>query len=659
MEAFRKACSLSLSALDVESITIELPGSECEIQHIEALPPLRYNSTVRKIQKVAVFNYRDSLDERASFFFRVTENKPLKSVVEEFVEVLKERKEKAEAMKRSLLAPAFRVIEALKSEHLAFCAAEDMKEKEAIASFKSTLAGQFEKQLQRLTNTHVIMAFNGSSYDFVLLLGALSSVLYSHDPPLQLRVQRQGNKVRSLSVRGRPLTGVIFRDLCYMAPAGVGLGAMAKMVGLEAEKGLCPFSQLTSLESLDRAEFDWNLSSWRNDLTGKYPTEAEIEEVKKQFTDGTCKTVYDYLCLYLERDVELTLAIGDRLYDSFYQELGVHPVDAGKHTIASLMHYANQLFLFRTKRLAMYKISVAPLYGMTKSSCLGGLTQICRQVNRGGDANPSAALNRKLIDPASQRSTPEFGPPEGIDGSEDSLAEACRLTFDATAREAERAPKLLDPILERAGARRELLPYKTANFIASRPELSAYHFAQASLEAARTSPSYRFPAAPMAARRVDGEASATARSPAPPAPATPPSTPSTRRTVTVAPSANSSAANAAIRPVTGAAEGLLSAKQLIRDILSRCCEGVTPRQGNVLTALDCTGLYSAAGNRVREFSLYFFPRAPPSTPSRSPLSPPTALVRPLISLALTPAPSVASAAPNLLRDNFLFFRDSG
>ncbi len=379
-QRFLEAIRLSLACVDVEAVTIDMPGrTNDRIKDVDRLTRIRVSSAPRKVQQIAVFASLDCLgDMETPKYFRVTEERKVARVAEDYLRYLKERRELASSKKRELLMPILSVLAPLREAHMSFCQAKGVGPAAAKAAYKSSLSGRFETHVEKLISRFVIFTYYGTGYDHVILSPHLAVAAKNLEPPGRLSMQRVGNKVRSMCLKGPGLTGIKFRDICHLLDKSFSLDKFARMTGLPETKSRFPFTQIDSLASLDKPELSWDRKDWVSDLTGEAPTEEQIGEVKNVFVREKCRSVYDFLVFYLRLDVVLLLKAAAKLFESFYALLGTHPVDIGCYTIASYAYHAAQLNLFKTKRMAMYSPRVAPIYAAMQQATVGGLVQLSR-----------------------------------------------------------------------------------------------------------------------------------------------------------------------------------------------------------------------------------------------------------------------------------------
>ena len=305
---WQRACTLCLGSLDVESITRALPAHVSdEFANIEMMTQTRYDSSPRKVQQVVLFAGIDALASEPTFF-QVRKETSINVVMENYLHYLEGRKRLLATEKKSLLEPITKVIHKLKEAHMTYVNREgglsDMSK--ALESWYATLPGMFDRHVQRLIERFVVFTFCGSKYDLVLMSGPLATAATKMEPRGRLAMDRNGNKIRSLTIKGKKnaLSGTQFRDLVDMVDKTVSLDSFSKMCGCNFQKAKCSFKQLDCFEALDRPEFDWTREAWRNDLTGECPSLEDIDEARQVFIREGCRSIGDYLRHYLALDVK-------------------------------------------------------------------------------------------------------------------------------------------------------------------------------------------------------------------------------------------------------------------------------------------------------------------------------------------------------------------
>ncbi len=430
LTAYEKACQLSISSMDVESMTEQLSGHASDyVTNIKPLMSIRLDSSPRRVQKIVDFAHLDFLREEGESrteqkekchdeegekkepeeaeigkpaFFRVTKETSMKKLALDYLRYLKERQAMAEEKKKRLLRPLFETVAVFKKAHVEFSqknAGPNEKksdiEKRAATSFRSSIFGLLEKRLIDLTRSYYVFCYNGRSYDFVLLSSHLTCAAGKLEPPARFHFLREGNKIRSMRLVG---AGIYFRDLCDLSGPRKTLASMAKTCGMvNLQKEIFPFSQVDCLEALDCPQLTRDKRLWQSELSGKVPSDEEIQNAHQIFERKSMSNLREFLEFYLLKDVKLLLFISARLLDRFYRLLGSHPIDAHRLTIASFSSFVCQQFLFQHRRPAMFSPQIPSLYSSIKSCCRGGLVQVLRHENNVDDKSEGARLNSHLI----------------------------------------------------------------------------------------------------------------------------------------------------------------------------------------------------------------------------------------------------------------------
>ena len=65
-------------------------------------------------------------------------------------------------------------------------------------------------------------------------------------------------------------------------------------------------------------------------------TQAEVDDCLKVYADNHCRTVKDYLAVYLRKDCDLLLQCLATLHENFYAALGLSCVQSAKFTVSAL-----------------------------------------------------------------------------------------------------------------------------------------------------------------------------------------------------------------------------------------------------------------------------------------------------------------------------------
>ena len=342
----------SVAAFDIESKTLpvdaETPDAS-QYRHVD--PHMSVEGHFQKVQRPIMVAHMDLLDgEGEPQVWRVTGDSETESyrMMQDYFHAVLARQRRAEAVKlrkcgdllgvkladwrartRGFFEERFREVPPTEEEANSGSGAEHFD-----AAYRSSLMGQLEVRLRKLCRLYVVFSFYGSGYDHVLLFGHLAPLWY--EKKLRPRIERRGNKVTAVTLRGH----LLFRDITKMLAPGTNLRSFGKLFGLEQEKAHFPFALLTSVAVLDRPELPEDEESWRNDLGSGSATPQEIAEAKELFARAGCRNLGDYLQAYLRLDVVVLFKAVLLWRRSLIEVIGADFVEAGKFTISSLSNYA-------------------------------------------------------------------------------------------------------------------------------------------------------------------------------------------------------------------------------------------------------------------------------------------------------------------------------
>ena len=151
-----------------------------------------------------------------------------------------------------------------------------------------------------------------------------------------------------------------------LAPS-INLAGLARMCGLSVSKGIFPFGKLTGNAAfLHETRLPSDPRKWINDLDPQHsPSQTEIDEALVAFENGGCRTVADYLKLYLADDVRILQRSVIALGNAYFQILGLHFIDSFRFTISSFLSYAMQMRLMRDCHPGMFFPNHAFLYAVS------------------------------------------------------------------------------------------------------------------------------------------------------------------------------------------------------------------------------------------------------------------------------------------------------
>jgi hypothetical protein len=165
-----------------------------------------------------------------------------------------------------------------------------------------------------------------------------------------LKMRRLGSKITYLKFQG-----IEFAEAKKLLAPGFSLSSMASMCGLEEEKAIFPFEQMTSREFLELPSLPTKAKDWASSLDmTKAPSQKRVDEAVQTFARLKCRNIKSYLFYYLRLDVILLLKAVVKLCRGFFNILKVSPIDCRKYTVSSLVSYAGQMRLMREKKCAQF-----------------------------------------------------------------------------------------------------------------------------------------------------------------------------------------------------------------------------------------------------------------------------------------------------------------
>jgi len=138
------------------------------------------------------------------------------------------------------------------------------------------------------------------------------------------------------------------------------------MAGLSETKGIFPFELLTP-EFLDLETLPSDPSAWVSRLTGKGPSQEEIDQALQLFKEKSFRNNADYLAYYLSLDTILLGKSVESLMAGTHEALGLWPVDVRRFTTSSLSSVASQLYLARRKRIALFSCNNTLIFSLLKA----------------------------------------------------------------------------------------------------------------------------------------------------------------------------------------------------------------------------------------------------------------------------------------------------
>jgi hypothetical protein len=186
-------------------------------------------------------------------------------------------------------------------------------------------------------------------------------------------MRREGTKVKHVKY-----DGVSFVEIKRLLPPGFSLSAFGALTGLKEEKLLFNFEWLDGPEFLDSRTLPSDAAQWVSRLTGKGPTQAEVDEALSFFDRMQFKDAGAYLCHYLKLDVIILARATEKLFSGYFSLLGLHPIDCRKASVSSLAFYASQMALFADKRPGQFFCNDPVLHSLLKNATRGGITCVMR-----------------------------------------------------------------------------------------------------------------------------------------------------------------------------------------------------------------------------------------------------------------------------------------
>ena len=424
--AVNRCCELSLSALDVETFTVDAnpePGNEDAFLPCDPISDRSLPRLVTARMEPVLIGYADALSESdgARVFGGWTvedEARTKRRLVSDFCRHLEARKEEATVAKMELLAPLldwvgryreaytgyFResgylspdrdedeILEAA-SDELVRCLAdmdcdeleeewtERADESEAVShllrlrsdrltdsvcqAYEASIFGRLEAALLRLAELFVCFSHNGMGFDHIVI-GA-DIVCHFRSAGRSVRMSRQGLKVRSIAVSGQ----LHFAESTLLLSPGTSLDALGRLAGLEIRKFRFPFEMLRDFDFLRRTELPREASLWASSLTSKNAavSQEDVDYYLDLYAREKHACVGSFLKRYLELDVLILQRSMLRIMAGYYELLGVNPLQSFKLTISSLACFAVQTELFRKKRIGFFFCNNRRTYSVSSLS---------------------------------------------------------------------------------------------------------------------------------------------------------------------------------------------------------------------------------------------------------------------------------------------------
>ena len=252
-------------------------------------------------------------------------------------------------------------------------------------------------QLYKWISTHYIFAFNGSNFDNILIEHELSSYLLKlYKSKIKINILCNGQRCVNLSYsitkkmftdsnniikvskfksEFTNRTSLIFRDTRKIVSRG-SLNQLAKVYGLPINKLSFPYAFLKNKAFLSQITAD-NIFTYEtlfyDILKFKSMTELEKKQLKLDFTNSECSNLYEYLKIYLNRDVLLLHNLMNNILDAF-NDLKCNIILQKKLTISSIAF--SNIYIYENLNNLDYQslqITTSKFINQTiKNSVIGG-----------------------------------------------------------------------------------------------------------------------------------------------------------------------------------------------------------------------------------------------------------------------------------------------
>jgi hypothetical protein len=242
-------------------------------------------------------------------------------------------------------------------------------------AWKYSPFGMLETNLKALSQRFVVWTFHGARYDMVLVSATFS--IFFREREMSVRIRRQGNAIKSISVDGIQIT-----DMAYLLPAGCSLAKFREMTGVtEAAKWSFPFDLVDEqFVFLRQQQLPPRAEQWKSRLTGLQPTQELVDEAIKAFKENNCKSNLDFLIFYLKNDVAMTGLGFEKMSETFFEIFNLHILDSARLTISSFSAYASQVWLMRQKSMGHFSPTDQRMYSILKRGMRGGANFCARGV---------------------------------------------------------------------------------------------------------------------------------------------------------------------------------------------------------------------------------------------------------------------------------------
>lgn len=222
VSAVKKALVLSVSGMDLETSTVSLSADELPSKsrgfaapHEKITSSSRAGDDFEMSQRILLIGHIDNQDvdgmgSELEIFESGRSPEGVRDSVHRYVRYLVFRQYKMELKKRLLLRPLLEFATDHRESFLAYSESKGVEPSQALASWKDSLLGRFERRLELLCKKYYVYAFNGAGFDFPLLCGHIATAPWLRR---HWSIQRSGSSVTMLSMAGRC---IYFRGEIYI-----------------------------------------------------------------------------------------------------------------------------------------------------------------------------------------------------------------------------------------------------------------------------------------------------------------------------------------------------------------------------------------------------------------------------------------------------------
>lgn len=207
--------------------------------------------------------------------------------------------------------------------------------------------------------------FCRSGYDLVLLQSYL--VPYLVERKQRPKIDKRGNKVSLIRTR----CGVSFRDVCKLLAPNTNLRSFGQLFQLEQQKAYFPFAFLDSVDKLNATTLPTDPKAWASDLTGAGVTTEDIASAFDLFQTSNCKSVGDYLEVYLILDVVILFTATLEWVRHLKDLTGVNFIESRKYTMSSLSNLASGKSLVSRQEVGNFFVNNSQHYRLLRGGMRG------------------------------------------------------------------------------------------------------------------------------------------------------------------------------------------------------------------------------------------------------------------------------------------------